>query len=142
MGVSFWKVKMKNYIEEPANIKSVSELAARLESGEVFYLGVSKIWFDSSRINPFRFDDGELNGCWSRFLELTTRRECNWWEVEGALPALCVVSDSPIEGDIADQGIAIVAGVTSRGAFETSEECWWECARPATMEELKQYIKA
>ena len=137
---------MKNHIEEPANIKSVSELAARLEAGEVFYdAGGRKYWFDANRRNPFRFESIGLDGCWDKIAQLKTRRECSWLEVEGALPVLCVVSDTDCELLIEskDCSIEIVTAVDCDLLYKFSNRSYgWKLARPATIEELKQYIKA
>ena len=135
---------MKNHIEEPANIKSVSELAARLEAGEVFYDEAGcKYWFDADERNPFRFTDTSLSGNWSKFASLKTRHECNWWEVEGALPALCVVSDVRKNPAINEYPAIVIGSVDDNGRFiSLSGNIKWAYARTATMEEIKQYIKA
>lgn len=130
---------MKNHIEEPANINSVSELAARLEAGEVFYDEDGyKYWFDNkNKLCPFRCGDDQLT-TWGEFASLKTRREINWWEVEGALPALCVVERN------GNKTIALIGRVDRHVEFEDAvhTNIVYAHARPATMEEIKQYIKA
>lgn len=133
---------MKNYIEEPANLRSFSELAARLEAGEVFYdEDGDKYWFDASEANPFRFEDQALNYNWDRFPSLKIRRKINWWEVEGVFPAWCFVSDEDVEAKDRGGIIVLISNFDNR-FFESSGGMRWRYARPASMEELKQYIKA
>lgn len=132
----------KNYIEEPANIKSVLELAVRLEAGEVFY-GESgcKYWFDASMCNPFRLEDHGLNRNWDQFASLKTRREINWWEAEGALPALCVVNDNETNPCAEKFPIAIVVAASENYFIDATGKSWTQ-AVALSISDIDKYIKA
>ena len=80
-----------NYKMVNAGIKSMGELATRLENGEVFWLGGCQVHFNKEANNPFYMDNGILN--WRRFADMSMRKEIPWYENIPAQGVWCWVWD-------------------------------------------------
>ena len=120
-------------------------MATRLENGEVFYGNDGdRFWYDASESNPFRIGNTAVYHSWSNFAKFKIRKPLEWWEEEGALPALCVVSDAKATPGLKPHRICIITHVnkTSEFGFLDTNAVSWRYARLATADEIKQYIKA
>lgn len=110
----------------------------RLRSGEVFYVGQCKIYYDASYLpnsSPYRLQGDELKCCWDSVDEWVVEKE-----TEFNFPCLCWVSDYNENPREEPKNIEIIYNKLniSQNCYE-SKRYRWEYAIPLTNEELKKY---
>lgn len=119
-----------------AGIKSMKEAAQRLINGEVFYIRECKLYFDVSKIPPFRVGSDSILNLWRDFEEWQIKSE--WYEDLGE-GVLCWAWDS---GDEERSRTEIVVRYEAERVYKfgTERGCWFAYAEPITKEEAKKFI--
>ena len=121
-----------------AEIKSIEEAAERLLAGEVFYDKYNtKVRFDSTERNPFRYGNEHLSGVWETYTDWEIEVETQWYEEDDAFPRLCWVWDNV---DSKREGIVYSYDASSEYPFRMAGAGRIN-AEPLTLEEGKHYIR-
>ena len=121
-----------------ANIKNIKEAFTRLMDGEVFYsrAGHSKIYFDASCTEPFRFDTDPMRSPQS-YPTWLTKKEVEWYEDIPEKGVLCWCYDENSK----DRYISVVSTYSKGRPYPFVEEdgSHWKHATPIKKGELDDY---
>lgn len=116
-----------------AGIKSKQEAAKRLINGERFWFDGEEVFFDETKIEPFRYGTETLKVYWREYANWQTEVK---WEDNIGEGVLCWVWDTP---DCRSIGIVIRYRSGSEYPYRTILS-GFKHAEPATAEEVMKYV--